>query len=81
MELALLTGVKIIMTLYDDVESKLVQYKSDSIEVINDICKKKMETEDHYMNEDVTKLANINQTCTYSTSEPLGMTMIQRKRK
>ncbi len=41
MELALLTGVKIMLTLYDDVESRLIQYKSDSAEAINEIAKKK----------------------------------------
>jgi hypothetical protein len=34
MELALLTGVNIILTIYDEVDSKIIQYKSDSIEVI-----------------------------------------------
>jgi hypothetical protein len=54
MELALLTGVKIMLTLYDDVESRLIQYKSDSAEAINEIAKKKFEPDECYLNEDVS---------------------------
>lgn len=55
MELALLTGVNVVLTIYDDQEKKLMQYKSDSIEVIQEICKKKPSAEEEYCNEDVCK--------------------------
>ena len=54
MELALLTGVNIILTIYDEVDSKIIQYKSDSIEVIQEISRKKVETEENYANDDVS---------------------------
>ena len=53
MELALLTGVKIILTLYDDIDSRLIQYKSDPIEVIQEISKRRIDAEENYQNEDV----------------------------
>eukprot|EP00349_Pseudokeronopsis_sp_Brazil_P006803 CAMPEP_0202964858 /NCGR_PEP_ID=MMETSP1396-20130829/8963_1 /ASSEMBLY_ACC=CAM_ASM_000872 /TAXON_ID= /ORGANISM="Pseudokeronopsis sp., Strain Brazil" /LENGTH=162 /DNA_ID=CAMNT_0049687297 /DNA_START=87 /DNA_END=575 /DNA_ORIENTATION=- len=55
MELALLTGVKIILTLYDEAESRLIQYKSDSLEAIQDIRKQTIQVEEMYMNEDYFK--------------------------
>lgn len=53
MELALLTGVKIILTLYDDVESRLIQYKSDPIEIIQEISRRRIDVEENYQNDDV----------------------------
>jgi hypothetical protein len=54
MELSLLTGVSIILTIYDEMDSKIIQYKSDSIEVIQDMSRRKVETEENYTNDDVT---------------------------
>ena len=42
MELSLLTGVKIILTIFDDKEDYLIQYKSDSIEAIQELYKRKI---------------------------------------
>ncbi len=54
MELALLTGVKIILTIFDDEDSKLIQYKSDPIEVIQEISKMKINAEEIYSSNDVS---------------------------
>jgi len=43
MELALLTGVKVMLSIYDEVDTKLIQYKSDTIEAITEICKKRID--------------------------------------
>lgn len=63
MELAVLTGVKIILTIYDDQDVKLIQYRSDPIEVIQEISRKKIEYEENYSNEDVSSLLNICGDC------------------
>lgn len=42
------------MTIYDEIDAKLVQYRSDSIEIIQEISKKKIEEEENYNNEDVS---------------------------
>lgn len=54
MELALLTGVKVALTLYDDVESRLIHYKSGTTEDMSEIRRKKIEIEEMYNNEDVS---------------------------
>ncbi|CDW73666.1 srfd_dicdi ame: full=serum factor response d [Stylonychia lemnae] len=58
MELALLTGVQIVLTIFDDQDSKLIQYKSDSIEVIQEISRKKINQEETYTNQDYYKSFN-----------------------
>ena len=56
MELALLTGVKVMLSIYDEVDTKLIQYKSDTIEVITEICKKRIDNQESYTNDDVSFL-------------------------
>eukprot|EP00347_Sterkiella_histriomuscorum_P001957 403370019 len=58
MELALLTGVQIVLTIYDDQDAKLIQYKSDSIEVIQEISRKKIIHEEAFTNADYYKSFN-----------------------
>ena len=55
MELALLTGVQIVLTIFDEQDSKLIQYKSDSIETLQEIHRKKIGHEENYSNADVSK--------------------------
>jgi len=56
MELALLTGVKVMLSIYDEVDTKLIQYKSDTIEAITEICKKRIDNQESYTNDDVSFL-------------------------
>ena len=56
MEIALLTGVKVVLTMYDETESKLIQYKSDSLEALQDIRRRKIDNEENYDNDDVSSL-------------------------
>ncbi len=54
MELSLLTGVKIFLTIFDEEDAKLIQYQSDSVEVFKDINTKKIQSEEKYQNIDVS---------------------------
>ena len=54
MELSLLTGVKIILSIFDEDDSKFIQFKSDPIEVFQELSKMKIETEEIYTSADVS---------------------------
>ncbi len=69
MELSLLTGVKILLTIYDDqapmgsnenptegqsTGTKFIQYQSDPIDVFRDINFKQITSEEKYFNNDVS---------------------------
>jgi hypothetical protein len=53
MELSLLTGVKIVMSIFDETEARVIQYKSDSLEAIQEMKRVKFDTTEYYDNEDV----------------------------
>lgn len=53
MELSILTGVNIILSIYDHVEQKVIQYKSDSDDVLQQIGSKPARDEENYSNEEV----------------------------
>ncbi len=53
MELSLLTGVQVMLSIFDGGEEKLIQYRSDNILAMQEIAKKKIEPEENYTNNDV----------------------------
>jgi len=57
MELALLTGVKVMLTIYDEVDHRLIQYKSDTLEAIQEIPRRKILAEEQFVNADVSLIS------------------------
>ena len=52
MELSLLTGAKIVLSIYDETENRLISYRSDDFEVIQRILANKLDFEENYTNDD-----------------------------